>query len=154
MSAFRIDVADLLTHPGARRAVTLEEPLEDLPDAPAHVEGPVHVELVLERIHDGIVARGSVRARWQGQCSACLRELSRRVEVHVDELFEPEPLEGETYRLDGHTVDLEQLVRDAVLLELPLAPHCDEACAPGAPFDADDEPPLDPRWAALSELEL
>ena len=31
---------------------------------------------------------------------------------------------GETYPLDGDEVDLEPLVRDAVLLSLPLAPLC------------------------------
>ena len=73
--------------------------------------------------------------------------------LHVDELFEPTPVEGETYPLVGHELDLEQLVRDTVLLELPLAPHCDEPCeaAPVAP-DADED--VDPRWAVLSELDL
>jgi uncharacterized metal-binding protein YceD (DUF177 family) len=41
-----------------------------------------------------------------------------------------------------------------VLLELPLAPHCDEVCAPDASISDDDDAPIDPRWAALSELEL
>ena len=40
-----------------------------------------------------------------------------------------------------------------MLLELPLAPHCDEPCEPALPVDDGDEP-VDPRWAALSELEL
>jgi uncharacterized protein len=153
MSAFRINVADILAHPGARRAVVLEAPLEDAEGAAAYLDGPVRVDLTLERIHEGIVARGTMSARWRGACSVCLRELTRTVEVHVDELFEPGPLEGETYPLEGHEVDLDQLVRDSVLLELPLAPHCDEPCEPARAPDPDDAP-SDPRWAALSELEL
>lgn len=96
--------------------------------------------------------RGSVRADWHAECSACLRDLERHLDVHVDELFEPAAVEGETYPIEGDTIDLEQLVRDAVLLELPLAPHCEEACAPDLVGDADNEP--DPRWAALADLEL
>ena len=42
--------------------------------------------------------------------------------MHVDELFEPHPLEGETYKLDDDVIDLEPLVRDALLLELPAGP--------------------------------
>ena len=42
--------------------------------------------------------------------------------MHVDELFETHPLEGETYKLDDDVIDLEPMVRDASLLELPLAP--------------------------------
>ena len=37
----------------------------------------------------------------------------------------PRPVEGETYPLDGDRLDLEPMVRDAVLLALPLAPLCD-----------------------------
>jgi uncharacterized metal-binding protein YceD (DUF177 family) len=49
-------------------------------------------------------------------------------------------------------------VRDALVLELPLAPSCASTGAPpchaeSTPDDADAEP-VDPRWAALSELEL
>ena len=87
----------------------------------------------LERIPDGIVVRGTVQAHWRAECSVCLRDLDRVVELHADELFEREPIEGETYPLDGHEIDLEQLVRDTVLLELPLAPHCAEPCEPAVP---------------------
>lgn len=154
MSGFRIDVADLLSHPGARREVTLAETLDELQGSAARVNGPVKVELTLDRISEGIVARGTVSTDWEADCSLCLGEVSRRLDVHVDELFEPTPVEGETYPIVGHEIDLEQLVRDAVLLELPLAPHCEPPCAPAfTPADDDDEP-TDPRWAALSELEL
>jgi uncharacterized protein len=78
------------------------------------------------------------------------------------------PVEGETYPIEGHEIDLEQLVRDTILLELPLAPTCSttdaagaEHCQPvGTPVgvttgDAESgTDATDPRWAALSELEL
>jgi uncharacterized protein len=60
-------------------------------------------------------------------------------------------------------VDLEPVVRDAALLNLPLAPLCRPDCAGPVP-DAlpvvvegegdDDAPARDPRWAALDELRL
>jgi uncharacterized protein len=112
----------------------------------------VSVDVVLERVHEGIVVRGRVRSRATAECSRCLRPLEQPVDVGVDELFEPQPLEGETYPLDGHELDLEQLVRDTVLLELPLAPRCEAPCGTEL-AGADGEEP-DPRWAALSELEL
>ena len=81
--------------------------------------------------------------------------------AHVDSgggrAVEPEPVEGDTYPLEGHEIDLEQLVRDVVLLELPLAPTCETtgggACAPDLVAEAEPPPP-DPRWSALSELDL
>jgi uncharacterized protein len=152
MSGLRIDIADLLSRPGARREVSVTEALDDLQGTAARVDVPVHVDITLERIPEGIVVRGSVRAEWHAECSACLRDLERNLDVHVDELFEPRAVEGETYPIEGDEIDLEQLVRDAVLLELPLAPHCDEPCTPDPIGDADNEP--DPRWAALADLEL
>jgi uncharacterized protein len=154
MSTLRIDVADLLASPGARRDVEIEAPLEGLSVSVAETDGPVRLELGLERISDGIVARGTVSVDWHADCSVCLTQLDRTLDVHVDELFETEPVEGETYPIRGHEIDLEQLVRDAVLLELPLAPHCDEVCEPAIPASDDEDTPTDPRWAALSELEL
>ena len=154
MSSFRIDVADLLHHPGARRTVRLTEPVEDLAGSAAAVPDPVAVVLDLERINEGIVVRGAVTATWRGDCARCLAPRSELLELHVDELFEPDPVPGETYPLEGHELDLDQLVRDAVLLELPLAPHCDPPCPLPSPANDDAEPDVDPRWRALSDLEL
>ena len=160
MSAFRIDVADLLTHPGARRPVHLEAAVESLGTKVARIVEPVRLDLVLERVPDGIVARGELHARWEGECGTCLRELSADLAVGVAELFESHPIGDDTYPIDGHEIDLEQLVRDALVLELPLAPVCeDRDCAPaegpGVLIGAtDSDTPADPRWAALSDLEL
>lgn len=153
MTGLRIDVADLLSHPGTRRDVTASDELEGLTGTSATVVGPVTVDATLERIPEGIVVRGEIRGRWRAECSTCLREIERAQSVHVDELFEPDPVEGETYPLEGHEIDLEQLVRDSLLLELPLAPHCEEPCEPAEPV-GDGRGETDPRWAALAELEL
>jgi uncharacterized protein len=170
MSALRIDVADLLTHPGARRPLQLDAAVDDLGTPIARIVEPVHLDLVLERVSDGIVARGEVAARWEAECSTCLRPLRGDLTVGVAELYEPHPLDGDTYPIHGHELDLEQLVRDALVLELPLVPACDlpdcePAVAHGALVGAQDpraeptagsppDPPTDPRWAALADLDL
>jgi uncharacterized protein len=159
MSELRIDVADLLSHPGARRSLHREATVEGLAGTAARIDRPIVLDLVLERVPDGIVTRGSVRAQWEGDCGVCLRALAGELDVVVSELFEDAPAEGDTYPLLGHHIDLEQLVRDALLLELPLAPTCASTggslCSSDVPRDdADDVAPVDPRWAALSELDL
>lgn len=162
MPGFRIDVADLLAHPGARREVAASGVLDGLTASAASVPDAVEVVVRMERISEGIVVRGTVVCRWVGQCSYCLGDLAEPITLRVDELFETAPIEGETYPIVGYELDLEQLVRDAVLLELPLAPHCAEPCVTDAELlvelaGADDESrdaPADPRWAALSELEI
>jgi uncharacterized protein len=162
MQPFQIDVADLLGRPGARRPVRLEVPADGFDVGTAHVDAPVVLDLVLERVADGIVVHGSVHAHWESECSVCLAALESDIDVSVDELFEPGPVEGETYPLDGHVIDVEQLLRDSVLLDLPLVTTCAtlglRACTPVAtPGVTIAEPPEhvpDPRWSALSELEL
>jgi uncharacterized protein len=161
----QIPVADLLRRPGAVRAVEVAAAVPDLrlgaTEVPA--DRPVVVDARLERVGDGIVVRGEVRAAWRAPCARCLRPVEGELVVHVDELYEHDPLEGETYRLDVDTLDLEPLVRDALLLELPAAPLCRDDCAglcPTCGIDrneatcacATDDP--DPRWAALRSLDL
>jgi len=164
MSALRIDVADLLAHRGARRVVCLEAPVDGLVVSGVRIDAPLVLDLLLERVPEGIVGRGTVHARWDAECGVCLRDLAAEIDVTVSELFQMVPVDGETYPIEGHEIDLEQLVRDAVLLDLPLVPTCDSLglsdCAPAIPLadtaepDVTDDAPADPRWAALSELEL
>ena len=166
MHELRIDVADLLTHPAARRAVHLDVVVDGLGTPVARIDAPVVIDLVLERVPDGIVARGTFVTRYDAECGNCLRPVSGELAVAVSELYEDHPVEGDTYALDGIHVDLDQLVRDALVLELPIAPTCaadDSSCVAlhdehtvdvESGDEADSERPADPRWAALSQLEL
>ena len=70
--------------------------------------------------------------------------------------------DDEVSMLEGDLVDLEPLLRDAVVLALPFQPLCEDDC-PGLctecgarladdPDHAHDEP-IDPRWAGLTALQ-
>ena len=79
--------------------------------------------------------RARSSARWTGECRRCLETTGGEVKVGSSEMFEPDPVEGETYRLGRDHVDLAPALRDALALALPLAPLCDEACAGPDPDD-------------------
>jgi uncharacterized protein len=164
-TTLRIPLAAALRHPGNSRPVTAAVRLAGLHGTAAEIlqASPVEVDLVLERVPEGIVVRGTLSADWAAACSRCLEPVTGRVSVHVDELFEAIPLEGETYLLEEDVIDLEPMVRDALLLELPLAPLCRDDCAglcPTCGANRNDEPcdcaaeEPDPRWAALRSLEI
>ena len=123
-TTLRIPLAAALRHPGNARPVVAAAQLADLSGVAAEVTpgSPVAVDLMLERVPEGIVVRGTVTARWSAACSRCLEPVTGEISVHVDELFETQPLEGETYQLDDDVIDLEPMVRDALLLELPARP--------------------------------
>lgn len=157
-----VDVSQIRRRPGRRRAVTGAVHIDDLALSTLGVpDGRVEVDLELEAVGDEIVVTGSVQAPWQGPCRRCLEPVDGTADLRIREICEARPTEGETYPIVDDRVDLEPVVREAVLLALPSVPLCDDGCLGPAPdeFPAlgaarDDEVPAgrDPRWAALDEL--
>ncbi len=116
---------------------------------------------------EGVLVTGTARAALEGECARCLEPISDEIEVRFQELFvyddrEVDPDEElEVSKLQDDLVDLEPLLRDAVVLALPFQPVCEDDC-PGLCVEcgarlADDPDhthgePVDPRWAALATL--
>jgi uncharacterized protein len=170
-----LHVAEVLRHLGSRAAFEATAVLDGLATSTAQVpeHQPVTVSVIAESTANGRVSvNGQVRAPWVGECRRCLGAVEGELVADVAEVFETRPVEGETYPLVDELVDLEPMVRDAVLLALPLAPLCRDDCLgprpdafPVEPESDDDEdvdeaagpgadrpPRLDPRWAALDQL--
>ncbi|MEX2658506.1 MAG: DUF177 domain-containing protein [Acidimicrobiales bacterium] len=160
---FVVNVADLLRRSGTGRDEVLEGALDQLEvvDTRMPAGSPVRIEARLESVGDGVVAKGQVVAPWEGECRRCLKTVTGTLRSDVLEVFEAEPKEGETLLLDGMTIDLEPVAREAVLLDLPLAPLCTEDCeglCPSCGVDRNEvackctPPAADPRWAGLEGL--
>ena len=161
---FVVGIAEQRRTPGRVRMVTVAGPLPGiaLSDAGVPDGAEVTAELGLEILVDGhLTAAGTVRAPWEGQCRRCLQAVAGELELEVSEVFEPDPADdAETYPLGSDRVDLEPMLRDALLLALPLAPLCRDDCPGPDPEqhpvtvadEAPSEPAGDPRWAALGEL--
>lgn len=158
-----LGVADLLSRPGRRRDEHLEVVLDDLVVLGSSVaEGEVlQIDLRLEALNEGVVVKGTTRAPWLGECRRCLRPVRATLQAPILEIFEIEPTDGETRLLQGDHVDVEPVVREAVLLELPLAPLCRADCAGlcaacGTDRNQADcgcaEEVRDQRWAGLDQL--
>lgn len=156
-----LNVRDLIRSPGEVRERRLEI------DAPEHLgEGLVAVqegtsirlEVKLESLHEGILASGHVSTRVDGECARCLAPVSLPVEVEFADLFAYPADEPFDHQLDGDLLDLEPVVRDAVVLALPFQPECADGCedidlGPGIALITGDAPePVDDRWAALRGL--
>ena len=122
----------------------------------------VRIDALLEAASGtSVLVSGTVTAPWEGECRRCLNPAGGILTTDVRELYEEQPDPEETYKLRGDQLDLEPLVRDAVLLELPQAPLCAEACAGLCPVCgvnrnhgtcSCETQPTDPRWAALDVL--
>ena len=164
-SALRVEITALRRQTGAVRTVRAEVTLSDLEVTTARVrEGRVRVDVTIENVIEGMVARGVLLAVCDGECRRCLETVSVDLDIEVREIFELHPTEGETWPISDDHVDLEPMVRESILLALPLTPLCRDDCLGPHPerfptmtaADADEaaEPAIDPRWAALDELEL
>jgi uncharacterized protein len=126
---------------------------------------PIGLELRLESASEGVFVSGTAHAEIVGECSRCLEPIHDEVTVRLGELFAyPDSTTVETTEEDEVSqvvddyVDTEQMVRDAVVLELPLIPLCQEDCRGLCPECgerwADLAPEhghetIDARWAAL-----
>jgi uncharacterized protein len=160
----RVNVAELRRRPGERtelrRSVDPGEIV--LGEVSATLGESVELDLVLESIQGGIAVTGTISVPWSGPCRRCLDPTSGRVEAEVVEVFADDHVDGETYPIRHDSIDLRQLVIDATLLALPLAPLCRPDCPGPAPegfpvhVEDDDEVvdvrPRDPRWDALDAL--
>ena len=128
---------------------------------------PLVLNVRLESVTEGVLATGRVTGEVAGECGRCLNGFTDALDVDFVELFAyPDSITEETTdsdeipRLKGDHLDLEPVVRDAVVLSLPLTPLCAPDCAglcPECGERLDDLPDdhshqqLDPRWAALAE---
>ncbi|MEO7442752.1 MAG: DUF177 domain-containing protein [Acidimicrobiales bacterium] len=162
-SPFLVSVGGLRRVPGTRRAERRQGAMTGLAVTGSAVPegGEVVVDVMLESVPGAIVVTGTVEAPWLGECRRCLGEASGEARVEVRELFEEQPDPDQTYPLDGDRLDLALLARDAVLLELPLAPLCSEGCRGlcltcGVDRNQGDcgcaPEMVDDRWAALDAL--
>ena len=124
------------------------------------------LDLRLESVVEGVLATGRVSGSLVGECVRCLDPVEVEVDADFQELFyydledlTPEELE-EAVSVVEELVDVEPLVRDAVMLELPLQPLCEPDCpglCPECGVALSENPghsheSVDPRWAALSAL--
>ncbi len=168
---FVVPTGELFRHPGARQQVLLVGPLSGVALSTSRLtDDDVQADLTLEAQGSTVTVTGRVVGRWTGECRRCLGTTGGGLTVVLREIFEPDPVEGETYRLDRDHLDVEPALREALALALPLAPLCDETCAGPDPEDhpvtVDDEEagdgqgangtngaaPADPRWSALDAL--
>jgi uncharacterized metal-binding protein YceD (DUF177 family) len=166
---WQVDLRELGRRAGSMRELDRSVPAPDhwrveLIGVPAGAD--VHLRLRLESVMEGVLVSGDIEAPLTGSCARCLEPIEDTLTLAVQELYayegsttEATSEEDEVRRIEGDHLDLEPLVRDTVVLALPLAPVCTEDCA-GLCVDCgqrlDDLPAdhaheiVDARWADLA----
>lgn len=135
----------------------------------------VELALRLESVMEGVLVSGTAHAPVTGECVRCLEPVERELDAEFQEMFSYPDADTRTARkdeagddaededvleLEDDLFDLEPVLRDAVVLALPMQPVCQDDC-PGLCAEcgarlADDpdhhHEATDIRWAALKDL--
>jgi len=151
MSELTIDLARL--SPGVSRVQLQAEP-EELGLETSGWSGRIEADLSVERNGERVSVRGRLNAVAGLECVRCLRHydlpLSVPFEVFAERSGtgsrgEEQELERDHYMMfhDGRRLDLGEEAHDALLLEMPMAPHCRDDCpglCPRCGSDLNDGP--------------
>jgi len=89
---------------------------------------PLELRLRLESVHEGILASAELSTVARGQCVRCLTDVELPVEVDFQELFAYSLEDAYDFEVRDERVDLEDPLRDAVVLSLPFQPLCRPDC--------------------------
>jgi len=174
-----LDTRELGRRPGSQRLVsfTAEAPAELGIEILGVPEGsPVTFDLRLEAVMEGVLITGTASADLEGECARCLEAIEDDFTIDIQELYlyddsregsakskddSGDDEDDDVSRTEGDLINLEPVLRDAVVLALPFQPLCQDDC-PGLcvecgarlvedPDHRHDEP-VDPRWAALQDI--
>ncbi|HFD39617.1 MAG TPA: DUF177 domain-containing protein [Anaerolineae bacterium] len=171
----RYNVAQLLMGPtGGQRVYDLEADIHGL-DPEIKPLRPLSGTVTLMRTSQGILATGTLRTSLVAQCRRCLELCDTEIEIDLEEEFYPAvhfaeaPLDempeenwDEALQIDEHHVlDLSEVIRQDLLLAIPMQTLCKPDCAGLCPRCGGnrnlgectcEEEAIDPRWAALQVL--
>ncbi len=170
------NVAQLLKEPtGAFREYEISESVDGL-DESFSPAGPLTGKIIL--LHAGrhtILVTGSFKIPLNLFCSRCLEPVVEMVEFQIEEEFKAtidvemgshlswDPVEVEESNLidASHTLDLTEVIRQHIILNIPMKPLCKPDCLGLCPRCGGnlnfgpcgcEEEEIDPRWVALKAL--
>ena len=167
----QINVSQLLQDPiGATREVQVDEPAVLENGRTHHVRGNCQ----LLRTQRSILVKCRLNADTDLICSRCLSPFRRPLTLKFEEEYMPtvDVFTGAPLDTNGdsgsftinqqHVLDLQEAIRQYVLMVTPMKPLCDENCAGLCPKcgknlnDGSCDCPqqeIDPRWAKLMQLQ-
>ena len=146
---------------------------EEDPDLEFSLAGPQTGRVHLAKYGKDVLVRGHLEGKLKLVCSRCLEPYIYPVQADFDLLLAPGPepaaaeeeeLTSQDLDLDfysGETIDLESILKEQIILMLPLKPLCAEACqglCPRCGANLNQEPcacareKLDSPFGALARL--
>ncbi len=128
-SPFLLNVSDLLGNEASSRSVTVAAPVDWRVEMIEVInDPPLEADLVLHPVSGGVAVTGRARFTTKDTCYRCLRETLTDRDTSIGALFDASNDDDETYPLEGYEIDVSQMLRDEVLLSLPMIEDCGDDC--------------------------
>lgn len=169
-SEFIVSIHDLKRQPGEMMEITrtFASPERIGIDVLAiEANASISIRGKVESVSTGVLASCTISSEALGECVRCLDPITYPLDVDIQELYFyaiPADLsedEDEPLLISEEKIDLLPPIRDAVILDLPLQPHCSDECLGLCPECGEkvaenptrhDHQIIDPRWAKLRDL--
>jgi uncharacterized protein len=162
-SQLSVEISELLHKPGTSKRLEFSEEVPGLGLDVGRVQPLLDFDLRMDSLVEGILVSGQVRGSYAFECIRCLRDFEQPFSVELGEVLAYEGQEGaeEGYQISADHAHLEPVVRDAVVLEMPLHPLCRPDCKGLCPVCGSDlnnvdcghkTERTDLRWEPLASL--
>jgi uncharacterized protein len=157
-----VNVVELLRWPGSKKEVSATIDVVDFEFGdPRVVDSPIAIEIRLESLSTSVEVVGTASLSWAGDCRRCLAPVISDLVVDFDEMYQREIIDPDAYAIENDQINLLPMVRENILLAIPIGPLCREDCpgfCPHCGLDLSistcncDNSVSDPRWAGLESL--
>lgn len=138
-----------------------------------NISSPISAQLRIEKLETEVIVSGDLAAEVKLQCSRCLKDFSSKITIPVNVVYHPvEELKGEDKyevrheELDmdfysGEELDIPNLLKEQLILNIPMKPLCDDLCKGICPVCGGDLniekckctiTKTDPRFEGLKKL--
>lgn len=127
----KLNVAAELKIPGKTGECRLSEPFPEMEylGRPLRFLEPITLEASYVFDGKGFSVKGVLTSVLDSQCARCAKAFAEPFSVEFDERFVKGAAEDEdVYAFTGEVLDFSEMVRDNILLHLPLASVCSEDC--------------------------
>jgi uncharacterized protein len=169
----RININDIA---GIEETFTFTVPASDFSFSPDELilKDEVKVTARVEKAGRKILVSGNVKTYLELECSRCLEHFTFPIDEKFQIVFEPyapsditdveielqkQDLDIETYKDD--MIELDTIIREQILLALPMIPVCSDACKGLCPHCGENlnfqtcschKKAIDSRWSKLQSL--
>ena len=146
---------------------------DDIQSDAVKIVSAVTAVLRLDKVGENVLAKGALRADAELQCARCLKLFPLRISSQVNVVYHPakDIAKAEQHQLKGDELDTvfysndlietDDLLREQLILNLPMKPLCSQDCRGFCPKCGSDlnvsgcsceSKDMDPRFEVLKKL--